>query len=298
MTMPSRRRDIAAKSQIPARAGISLKSRHIQEILDIAPDIGWFEVHTENYMGAGGFPHACLDEIRKNYPLSLHGVGLSLGTAGRLDPAHLLKIRELAARYEPGLISEHLSWSIADGHYLNDLLPLPYTAESLKIVVEHVAETQEFLGRRILLENPSVYVRFRHSEMSEPDFLTEVARQTGCGILLDVNNIYVSASNIGFDPLAYLAAIPPGLVGEIHLAGHHVRQWQGHVIRIDDHGSTVCSDVWQLYQRAIAQCGAAPSLIEWDTDVPALAVLLGEAQRADELMKLTLAAEGEHAATG
>lgn len=297
MTMPSRCRDIAAKSQIPAREGISLKSRHIREILDTVPDIGWFEVHTENYMGAGGLPHACLDEIRKNYPLSFHGVGLSLGTAGRLDPAHLLKIRELAARYEPGLISEHLSWSIVDGQYLNDLLPLPYTSESLKIVVDHVAETQEFLGRRILLENPSVYVSFTHSEMSEPEFLMELTRQTGCGILLDVNNIYVSACNIGFDADQYLQAIPPHLVGEIHLAGHHMREVEGHIIRIDDHGSPVSPPVWQLYERAITRCGAVPTLIEWDTDVPALDVLMAEAGTAADLMSAILR-EVQHAPAG
>jgi uncharacterized protein (UPF0276 family) len=249
-------------------------------VIETKPDVAWLEVHTENYMG-GGRPVATLDKIRTAYPISLHGVGLSLGSAGELDAAHLERIAEVARRIEPALVSEHLSWSAVDGRYLADLLPLPMTEEALAVVCRHVDAVQGHLGRRILVENPSSYLRWRHSTIPECEFLATVAARTGCGILCDVNNIYVSAANHGWDAAAYLAALPPAAVGEIHLAGHSVRELpNGRVLRIDDHGSRVIPEVWTLYAQALARFGPVPTLIEWDTDIPPLDVLLDEAGRA------------------
>lgn len=276
--------EAASFNPIPAAAGIGLKAQHYREILETDPPLGWFEVHPENYMGAGGPPHHYLTRIRERYPLSLHGVGLSLGSAGGLDPDHLRRLKTLVDRYEPGLVSEHLSWSVFDGAYLNDLLPLPLTEEALTHVAAHVDEMQTALGRRVLVENPSAYVRVRNDTMSEPEFLTELARRTGCGLLLDINNVYVSARNHGFDTGAYLDAIDPALVGEMHLAGHAVERIDGHELRIDDHGSEVCDAVWTLYASFIAYAGAKPTLIEWDTDVPELGTLLREAARAQTVL--------------
>lgn len=270
---------------IPARAGVGLRFRHHQVVVDEHPAIAWFEVHTENYMGGGSAP-TYLDAIRRDYPISLHGVGLSLGSAEGMDMAHLARVREVAERTDPGLISEHLSWSVAGGTYLADLMPLPMTEEALAIVCRHVDQVQTCLKRRILVENPSTYLRFRHSTIPEWQFLAEVARRTGCGILCDVNNIYVSASNHGWDALAYLDALPPAAIGEIHLAGHSVRQLdEGQILRIDDHGSRVAPPVWALYKEALQRFGPVPTLIEWDTDVPELGVLMEEAGIAEAALE-------------
>jgi uncharacterized protein (UPF0276 family) len=272
-------------SAIPAKAGIGLRFRHHQPVLDTRPAVAWFEVHTENYMGGGSAPQY-LDTIRRDYPVSLHGVGLSLGSAEGLDAAHLARVRSVVERVEPGLVSEHLSWSVAGGTYLADLLPLPMTEESLSVVCRHVDEIQASLRRRILVENPSTYLRFRHSTIPEWEFLTQVAQRTGCGILCDVNNIYVSACNHGWDAMTYLAALPPAAIGEIHLAGHSVRQLDnGRMLRIDDHGSRVAPDVWALYREALRRFGPVPTLIEWDTDVPPVETLMEEAAMAEAALE-------------
>jgi len=259
--------------------------------------VTWFEVHTENYMGGGPAPRY-LDAIRRDYPVSLHGVGLSLGSAGGLDPAHLARVCEVAARVDPGLVSEHLAWSVAGGTYLADLLPLPMTEEALMIVCRHVDQMQTALDRQILVENPSTYLRFAHSTIPEWEFLAQVAQRTGCGILCDVNNIYVSACNHGWDPHTYLAALPPAAVGEIHLAGHSTRRLEcGRTLRIDDHGSRVAPEVWALYQAALQRFGPVPTLIEWDTDVPPLGVLMEEAATAEMALEV-IRDESEHALAG
>jgi uncharacterized protein len=272
------------RSPIAAQAGIGLRFPHHAAVLETRPSVAWLEVHTENYMG-GGRPIATLEAVRAHYPIALHGVGLSLGGADGLARAHLERIREVARRIEPNIMSEHLSWSAVDGHYLADLLPLPMTEEALAVVCRHVEETQEYLRRPILLENPSTYLRWHHSTIPEWEFLATVANRTGCGILCDVNNIYVSAANHGWDASAYLAALPPAAIGEIHLAGHSVRELEnGRVLRIDDHGSRVIPAVWALYAEALARFGPVPTLIEWDTDIPELEVLLDEAGQAAALL--------------
>jgi uncharacterized protein len=236
-------------------------------------------------LGGGSTP-ACLDAIRRDYPLSLHGTGLSLGSAEGLDAAHLERVRRAIERFEPGLVSEHLSFSVAAGNYLADLLPLPLTEEALEVVCRHVEQVQTFLKRRILVENPSTYLQFRHSTMPEWEFLAQVAERTACGILCDVNNIYVSACNHGWRASAYLAGLPPHAVGEIHLAGHTVRRIDAaRTLRIDDHGSRVAPEVWALYAEALARFGPLPTLVEWDTDVPPMAVLLEEAAHAAALIE-------------
>jgi uncharacterized protein (UPF0276 family) len=272
-------------ASIPARAGIGLKPEHGNDIVESPPDVGWFEVHAENYMGAGGAPHRLLEWVRGRYPLSVHGVGLSIGGAGPLDKHHLRRLRALIDRYEPSLFSEHLAWSTHEGAFLNDLLPLPYTAETLAHVAAHVEEVQDALGRQILIENPSAYVAFEESEMSEIAFLQALARRTGCGLLFDVNNVYVSAVNNGFDAAAYIDAFPVEHVREIHLAGHfETEDSEGAPLLIDAHDSPVRDAVWALYARAIGRTGAVPTLIEWDNDIPALPALMAEAQKADALL--------------
>ncbi|MBA3904256.1 MAG: hypothetical protein C0522_11385 [Rhodocyclaceae bacterium] len=264
----------------PARAGIGLRAPHYREILATRPDSGWLEVHSENYF-RDGRPLWFLERIREHFPVSLHGVGLSLGSAGALDAEHLRQLKNLIERIDPGLVSEHLSWGAVDGRHLNDLLPLPYTAEALGRVCAHIGETQDFLGRRILVENISSYVRWRHDTIPEQEFVAEVALRTGCGLLLDVNNIYVSAVNHGFDPRAYLEAIPGDCVEEIHLAGFD----EGATCLIDTHGRRVSEPVWQLYRETIESLGPRPTLIEWDTDIPALSVLLDEAATAQCILE-------------
>ncbi len=264
-------------------AGIGLRAPHVAEITAARPRLGFLEVHAENYMAET----AALDrllELRRDYPVSVHGVALSLGSAEELDPFHLGRLKALIERVEPMLVSEHLAWSAIGGAYLNDLLPLPYTEESLDLFCRHVDEAQAALGRRLLIENPSSYLRFRHSTIPEAEFLAETARRTGCGILCDVNNIYVSARNFGFDPVAYLNALPANVIGEIHLAGHHAAEDVD--VLIDDHGSPVAQPVWDLYTRALRRFGPMATLVEWDTNIPALDVLLDEARHAQELVDL------------
>ncbi len=272
-----------ARHPVPASAGIGLRFRHHDAVRAERPAVGWLEVHSENYMG-GGKPLEHLEAIRRDYPLSLHGVGLSLGSAEGLDPRHLARLARLVDRIEPALVSEHLAWSVSGGRYFGELLPLPLTAESLDVVCRNVEAMQAALGRKVLVENPSSSLQFRHSEIPEWEFISELARRTGCGILCDVNNIFVSASNLGFDPRTYLAALPPERIGEIHLAGHRSRRLaDGRSILIDDHGSRVCDEVWRLHAHALALFGPVPTLIEWDTDVPPLGVLLEEAAKADAI---------------
>ncbi len=274
----------------PGKAGIGLRSPHYRDLDQRLPERGFLEVHSENFFGDGGPPLAWLERFRRDYALSTHGVGLSLGSADPLDPEHLRRLKRLVDRFEPFLVSEHLCWCGVDGRCLNDLLPLPYTEESLALVVSRVGEVQDYLGRPILVENVSSYLQFRESTIPEWDFVREVAARAGCKILLDVNNIHVNAVNHGFDAQTYLDAIPAGQVGEIHLAGF---EDTGDVL-IDTHGAAVCDEVWALYEKAIARLGPVPTLIEWDTDIPALDVLLAEAQKADRILG---AAHGErHAA--
>jgi len=260
--------------------GVGLRLPHMAEIAATRPQIGFLEVHAENYM-AETLALDRLLELRRDYPVSLHGVALSLGSAEALDRDHLARLKALIEQVEPVLVSEHLAWSAIGGVYLNDLLPLAYTEASLELFCRHVEEAQEGLGRRLLIENPSSYLRYRLSQIPEAEFMTEIARRTGCGILCDVNNIYVSAFNFGFDPIAYLQALPVEAIGEIHLAGHHAAE--GVDILIDDHGSRVAEPVWGLYVAALRRFGPVLTLIEWDTNLPALDVLLEEARRAEEV---------------
>jgi uncharacterized protein len=280
---------------VPAAAGIGLRAPHVYEVITSHPPIAWLEVHAENYLG-GGPALRDLDQVRRDYPISLHGVGLSLGSADDLETRHLQRLAALIERIEPVLVSEHLSWSVTGGVYLNHLLPLPYTEESLQIVCRHVDQAQVTLDRQILVENPSSYLRFRHSPIPEPEFLAEIARRTGCGLLCDVNNIYVSAHNLGFDGGAYVDALPRESVCEIHVAGHARNDADGLTILIDDHGSRVSPEVWRLYAYAVARLGPVATLVEWDTDVPALDVLLVEACVADGLL-YRARPETPHAAT-
>lgn len=283
-----------ATGTIPPRGGVGLKAEHYDDILETRPDVGWFEVHPENYMGAGGPPHHYLTRIRERYPLSLHGVGLSIGGAGDLDAAHMERFRALVDRYEPGLVSEHLAWSTHDAGYFNDLLPLPYTGETLQRVCDHIGRFQDVLKRRILLENPSVYVTFRESDYGEIEFLTEIARRTGCGLLLDVNNVLVTCTNTHADPDGYIDAFPMDLVGEIHLAGHaEDRDDAGDVLLIDAHDRHVADRVWALYARAIRRAGPKPSLVEWDNDIPEWPRLHAEALAAERILGAAGAAEAK-----
>jgi len=260
--------------------GIGLRLPHVTEIAATRPAIGFLEVHAENYMAETPALDRLL-ELRRDYPVSLHGVALSLGSAEELDRCHLDRFKALIERVEPMFVSEHLAWSAIGGAYLNDLLPLPYTEESLDIFCDHVEEAQEALARRLLIENPPAYLRYRHSSIPEAEFITEIARQTGCSILCYVNNIHVSAWNFGFDPIAYLEALPIEAIGEIHLAGHHAAEDVD--ILIDDHGSRVAEPVWELYTAALRRFGPVPTLIEWDTNLPTLEVLLDDAHQAEEL---------------
>lgn len=265
---------------VPAAAGIGLRFQHHREVLRTRPAVAWMEVHPENYMD-GGLPLAHLLAVRRDYPVSLHGVGLSLGSAQGLDPRHLDRLAALVERLEPGLVSEHLAWSVVDGTYLGDLLPLPMTEEALAAVCRNVDAMQHRLRCRVLVENPSSYLTYTDATMPEHAFLAEVARRTGCGILCDVNNIVVSAENHGFDALTYLRALPADAVAELHVAGHSVRMLEdGRSIRIDDHSRAVSAAVWSLLDEALRLFGPRPVLVEWDTEIPALPVLLAEAAAA------------------
>jgi len=274
-----------ASATIPALAGIGLRPPHYQGLVDSRPSVGWLEVHSENYFGRGGAPLFYLEKLRGHYPVSLHGVGLSLGSTDPLDRLHLQRLKDLAARIEPSLVSEHLSWSSIEGAYLNDLIPLPYTEEALDHLVNRIRQTQDFLGRRILIENPSSYLAFTHSTLSEPDFLVETAHRADCGILLDVNNVYVSCRNHGWNAVEYLNCIPAEKVEEIHLAGHSLNRFAGGEILIDTHDHPVCEAVWHLYEQALDRFGPCPTLVEWDTNLPSLETLVGEAIKANELLE-------------
>ncbi len=270
---------------IPALAGIGLRAAHHRELLARLPPVGWLEVHSENYFGAGGLALKALLAARNHYPISLHGVGLSLGSTDALDTVHLQSLKNLAKLIEPGLISEHLSWGSVGDRHTNDLLPLPYTEEALRHVCQRIARVQEELGQQILIENVSSYLQFRCSEISEPDFLAAVVLETGCGILLDINNIFVSAMNHGFDALSYMHRIPRRYVREMHLAGHSVVLEAGRELYIDTHSAPVTAAVWKLYAAAVERFGTVPTLVEWDAQLPALDVLLAEADHAQTILE-------------
>jgi len=285
------------QTSLPSNSGISLKPKHYKLILESTPEIGWFEVHPENYMGNGGAPHKYLTEIRSLYPISMHGVGMSLGSATEIDENHLNALCNLVKRYQPQMVSEHLSWSRFGNTYLNDLLPLPYTDESLEVIVNNIDKVQTAMGRNILLENPSIYLSFDNNTYSEPEFLNKLVKQSGCGLLLDINNIFVSAQNQGFDPYKYIREIEPEVVGEIHLAGHTVQEINGIEICIDDHGSKVIEEVWRLFSFAIEFIGRrVPILIEWDTDIPELPVLIAEMTKANTMMNKVITSPEKTAA--
>ena len=266
-------------SHLPVAAGIGLRAAHHERVCDDRPEIAWLEVHTENFLGGGATP-TTLESLRDRYAISMHGVGLSLGSADGLDEEHLARIAALVRRLDPAAVSDHVSWSITGGIYFNDLLPIPYDEEALAVIVRNVMRFQEGIGRPVMVENPSTYLRHAQSDRAEPQFLAELCRRSGCGLLLDVNNVFVSTENHGDDAQAYLAAIAHLPIGEIHLSGHHLRQIGNRSIRIDDHGSPVSDPVWALYERALALIGPRPTLIEWDSALPPLETLLAEAGKA------------------
>ena len=277
-------RDLSFQA-LPQRPGVGYKPQHFEQILAAAGPVEWLEIHAENYMGAGGRPLAQLRHLAERFAISVHGVGLSIGGEGPLDTAHLLRLKHLCDWLNPASFSEHLAWSTHDGSYLNDLLPLPYTAATLSRVCDHIDRVQSVLGRRMLLENPSTYVAFAETTMPEVDFLAEIARRTGCGLLLDVNNVYVSATNQAYDPLDYIRTFPLHAVGEIHLGGHDIdADDHGQRLLIDSHGAAVVDPVWQLYAQTIALAGPKPTLIEWDNDVPDWPVLCAEAGLAAQIL--------------
>lgn len=275
-------------SVLPAAAGVGFKPEHFYEIVEAPQPLGFFEVHAENYMGAGGPPHAQLGALREHYAISVHGVGLSIGSMEPIDRLHLARLKAVCDRYEPESFSEHLAWSSHGEFYYNDLLPLPYTGETLARIVEHIDEVQSALGRQMLLENPSTYLQFQTSEIPEVEFLSEIARRSGCGLLLDVNNVFVQAKNHGTDARDYLKAFPLERVREIHLAGHDEQTDEtGAPLLIDAHGTPVAEPVWTLYREVIARTGPIATLIEWDNDVPAWPALRAEAERAGTILSDT-----------
>ncbi|MCA3130955.1 MAG: DUF692 domain-containing protein [Betaproteobacteria bacterium] len=278
----------ASHAWAPRGAGIGLRAAHYRDFLHGDPAVRWVEVHSENYFGDGGFDLHALEQVRARHPVSLHGVGLSLGSADGVWQSHLDRLAGLVARIEPALVSEHLCWGASGGEHFNDLLPMPFTGEALTLMAGHVSRVQERLGRPILVENVSSYVTWADSAMTEMEFLAELAARTGCGLLLDVNNLYVNAVNHGADAAAELARVVPGSVGEIHVAGH--TDLGG--LLVDDHGSRVCEAVWALYGQACARLGAVPTLVEWDNDLPALEVLLEQARRAEAIAAVHAPAAG------
>jgi len=276
--------------RLPDASGVGYKPRHFQDILDSPDTVAWLEIHAENYMGDGGRPLAQLRHLAERFPISVHGVGMSIGGEAPLDREHLARLRRLVAWLDPAGFSEHLAWSTHDSHFLNDLLPLPYNAETLARVCEHIDQVQNAVGRRMLLENPSTYLAFSESTMAETDFLTEIAGRTGCGLLLDVNNVFVSATNQGTDANGYIDAFPLHLVGEIHLGGHEGDADEcGAPLLIDSHSREVVDPVWALYGRAVARGGPKPTLIEWDNDVPDWPTLAAEARRATLVLEAATA---------
>jgi uncharacterized protein (UPF0276 family) len=279
-------------------AGTSFKHQHLAEIRAEGSGRGFFEVHAENYMGAGGPPHRALEILRRDFPISLHGVCLSIGGERPLDTAHLARFQHLVERYEPALVSEHLAWSTHETTYFNDLLPLPYTETTLRGVCDHIDQVQQAIRRPMLLENPSTYVSFCESTMSETDFIRSIAQRTGCGLLLDVNNVFVSATNHGFSALEYLFDFPLAQVGEIHLAGHAEQSDdEGELLLIDSHDGPVADAVWKLFEIVVSQCGPVPTLIEWDSNIPDWPVLKAEAGAAQAILdRYHKIVEGRHAA--
>jgi uncharacterized protein (UPF0276 family) len=269
----------APTGPIPANAGVGFRSVHHQALLEDRPAIGWIEAHTENYFHDGGPAVRALEGARANYPLSLHGVGLGLGSADGLDREHLERVKRAVRRFEPALVSEHACWGHAGGEHFNDLLPLPYTDEAVRVLARHVSQAQDALGRRLLVENVSAYVSFEHSHLQEWEFLSAVSAESGCGLLLDVNNVYVSSRNVGLDARSFINGL--SRVDEIHLAGH---SRQGDVL-LDDHGSNVSDEVWALYRAALARFGPRPTLIEWDTRIPSLQTLVAECARAQAILE-------------
>ena len=277
--------DATARTFLPASPGVGYKPQHFADILKDPGPVEWLEIHAENYMGAGGRPLAQLRHLAERFPISVHGVGLSIGGEGPVDEEHLARLKHLCDWLDPASFSEHLAWSSHEGTYLNDLLPLPYTAATVALVASHVDRVQEALGRRMLLENPSAYLAFPTTEMPETTFLREIVARTGCGLLLDVNNVHVSSVNQGFDAAEYIADVPLDAVGEVHLGGHATDlDDYGAPLLIDDHGHPIADPVWSLYALTLSAMGAKPTLIEWDNDVPDWAVLVAEARRAAHLL--------------
>lgn len=283
--MTAHRHIAGQTATLPAAPGVGYKPQHYSQIISDARPVAWLEIHAENYMGDGGRPLAQLRHLADRFPISVHGVGLSIGGEGPLDPDHLARLKHLCDWVNPASFSEHLAWSSHDSAFLNDLLPLPYTDATLSRVADHIAQVQDSLGRRMLLENPSSYLAFAESTWSEPDFLRELTRRTGCGLLLDVNNVFVSATNLGFDPRGYVDAFPLDAVAEIHLGGHDTdADDHGAPLLIDSHGAAIADPVWALLDHVLALSGPRPVLVEWDNDVPDWPVLADEARRADEAL--------------
>lgn len=274
---------------LPNLPGVGYKPQHYSDLIENPGTIGWLEIHAENYMGDGGRPIAQLRQLSERFPISVHGVGLSIGGEGRLDPEHLARLKHLVGWLNPTVFSEHLAWSTHDGAFLNDLLPLPYTESTITRVSDHIDELQNTIGRQMMLENPSSYLAFDESTWSEPDFLREIAKRTGCGLLLDVNNVFVSATNLNYDPQKYIEDYPLDYVGEIHLGGHDEDEDDhGKPLLIDSHGAAVVDPVWALLDHTLSLSGHRPILIEWDTDVPEWPILHAEAERAQKaLSKVT-----------
>ena len=267
----------------PRRAGVGLRGVHHADWLEQRPRCGWLEAHAENYFAEGGPLPALLEDLRRDYPLSIHGVGLGLGSIAAPDRAHLDQLATLVRRLQPAIVSEHLCWGSWQGLHFNDLLPLPFTAESLDLMCARIGELQDVLGRQILIEHLASYLEFAESTLAEAEFLRELVQRSGCGLLLDLNNLYVNSRNHGGDPLTFLEALPAAAIGEIHLAGHTPAVVDGQSILIDTHGSAVCDAVWALYREAVQRFGPRPTLVEWDTDVPSLVTLLAEAAKADRI---------------
>ena len=279
--------DRDGRQPVPRKSGIGLRPEHYRQLLEDLPDVGFLEVHSENYFGAGGAPLYYLEQASRYYPISLHGIGLSLGSTDPLNTAHLASLKQLVDRFDPLLVSDHLCWCSVDGVYLNDLLPLPYTEEALRHFSDRVSRVQDLIGRQLLVENPSNYLKFKHSTIPEPDFLAGIADRSGCGLLLDINNIYVSATNLGFDARRYIDSVPAGAVHEYHLAGHTLRELPEGNILIDTHDALVSEAVWDLFEYSVEIIGDRSSLIEWDARLPALEVLVEEGRRANRIREAT-----------
>lgn len=279
------RKDTRGDFALPRRAGVGYKAQHFKDLLDAPGPVAWLEIHAENYLGVGGRPKAQLERLRQDFPVSCHGVGLSIGSEGPLDLEHLRRLKALNEWLQPAAFSEHLAWSTHESSYLNDLLPVPYNAGTLNSVCEHIEQVQDALGRAMMLENPSTYLWFADSDMEETDFVGRIAQRTGCRLLLDVNNVFVSSTNQGWNAREYIDAFPLDRVEEIHLGGHEADEDDdGEILLIDSHGRAVAKDVWDLYSYTVARTGPLPTLIEWDNSVPAWPELRDEAAKASQLL--------------